>query len=97
MKITDPARDVLKEVIEENNADGLRVVIQETCCGKSPMIGLDVFEEGEARDSINGIDIAIPEEARDLMEEVEIDLVNGELVILNTVCGCGGNCDHHHE
>lgn len=92
MKISDNAKEVLLQAFEENNADGLRVAIQETCCGKCPVIGLDVYNEEDAPEEINGIKIVIPEEAKPITDEIEIDLVNGELVILNTVCGCGGGC-----
>lgn len=101
MKITDSAKEALLQVIEETQADGLRVAIQETCCGKSPVIGLDVYADQDQPEKINDISIVIPEEARDIAEGLEIDLVNGELVVLNTVCGCGGHdggcCGGHGE
>lgn len=96
MKISDNAREALKALIEENGADGLRAGIQETCCGKNPVIALDTFEEGEEPELFNEVPMVILPEAKGIMDQLEIDLVNGELVILSTVqgCGCGG---HHHE
>lgn len=35
MKITDSAREVLQQALQETGAHGLRVAIQETCCGKA--------------------------------------------------------------
>ncbi len=97
MKITDSAREVLQQALQETGAHGLRVAIQETCCGKSPVIGLDVYTEDDQPETINDINIVIPEEARDVVDGLEIDLVNGELVVLNTVCGCGGHGESHHD
>ncbi|WP_294729615.1 hypothetical protein [uncultured Faecalibaculum sp.] len=101
MRITDSAREVLQQALQETGAHGLRVAIQETCCGKSPVIGLDVYTEDDQPETINDINIVIPEEARDVVDGLEIDLVNGELVVLNTVCGCGGHeggcCGGHGE
>lgn len=95
MKISDAAKEALTAIIEENGADGLRAGIQETCCGKNPVIALDKFEEGEEPEVFNGIKMVILPDSREIMEELEIDLVNDELVILQTVGGCG--CGHHHE
>lgn len=95
MKISDNAKEVLVPLIKENGADGLRAAIQETCCGMQPVIGLDMFQEGEAPVEFNGVPMVIADEAKDIMEDLEIDLVNGELVILTTVQGCG--CGHHHD
>lgn len=92
MKITDEAKSALQNVMKENNLDGLRVVIQETCCGKSPVVGFDIYEKEETPEIINEIPVVIEADAKDDVENVVIDLVNGELALLNTVCSCSGGC-----
>ncbi len=97
MKISDAARDVLLTLTNDNKLDGVRFFIQETCCGKSQQAGLDVFGADETPEEINGVKVVFPEEGREPFENLEIDFVNGELVILNTVCGCGNSCGGCHE
>lgn len=43
MKITEEAKNVLNQVLAENNADGLLVTLQETCCGKNPVFQMAVL------------------------------------------------------
>lgn len=97
MKITEEAKNVLNQVLEENNADGLLVSLQETCCGKSPVFQIAVFDENDPIEEIDGIKVSAGEDEKTVVEDMVIDLVNGELVVLNTVCGCGGECSHDHE
>lgn len=97
MKITDEAKSVLQNTMKENNLDGLRVVIQETCCGKSPVVGFDTYAQDETPEIINEIPVVIEEDAKEDIENVVIDLVNGELALLNTVCSCSGGCSGCHE
>lgn len=102
MKITDAAKEVLTQILEENQADGLLVEIQETCCGKSPVFAIARFEEGDEPIDVDGIKMVVPDEAREDIENVVIELSDGELIVANAVCGCGGHghggCgDHDHE
>lgn len=96
MKITDEARDVLKQVFDENNANGLLVSIQETCCGKSPVFQVAILDDEDPKDEINGINVSAGKDEKEVIDDMIIDFVNGELVVLNSVCGCGdGGCGHH--
>lgn len=97
MKITEEAKNVLNQVLAENNADGLLVTLQETCCGKNPVFQMAVFDENNPVDEIDGIRVCAGEDEKSVIEDMMIDLVNGELVVLNTVCGCGDGCHHDHE
>ena len=97
MKITEEAKKVLNQVLEENKADGLLVTLQETCCGKSPVFQIAVFDENDPKEEIDGIQVSAGEDEKAVIEDMVIDLVNGELVVLNTVCGCGDGCHHDHE
>jgi Fe-S cluster assembly iron-binding protein IscA len=100
MKITPDAQKALKSVLADNNADGLLVSLQETCCGISPVFSLAVFDENDKPVDVDSIQIVVPQEAQSAIEDVTIDLVNGELVVESTggcSCssgGCGGGCSH---
>lgn len=97
MKITESAQKALKELLAANSADGLLVEIQETCCGKSPVFGLARFEEGDTPETVDGIQIVIPEEARNEIEGLTIDLEDGELIVTGAqACGCGEGCGGCH-
>lgn len=96
MKISDQAKEVLKTILKENNLDGLRVEIQESCCGKSPVIGLDTFGENEQPQMINDIAVIIPEDAKEAVEDLEIDVVDDQLVVLGSSCSCSDDCGHCH-
>lgn len=95
MKITDSARDALKNLLAENEADGLLVGIHETCCGKSPVFQLAVFDENDTPEVFNEISLVIPEPARDALDDLIIDEVNGELVVMSTAVEPGGCCGGH--
>lgn len=100
MKITDEAKNALKDVLAANEAQGLIAGIQETCCGQNPVFQMAVFDENDKPEDFNDIKVLIPEENKDAFEDLIIDVINGELVVLNAVCGCGsgeGGCCSSHE
>lgn len=97
MKITEPALAELKKLLSDNGADGLEVVLQQTCCGVSPAFQMVRFDENDTPDDIEGVKIlASDPQAKEAVADVIIDLQDGELVVFNPVCGCGGH-DHDHE
>lgn len=100
MKVTEPAKQALNQILTDNQADGLQVVLQQSCCGVSPVFQLVRFDAEDRPDDIDGIQILIDDEAREAVSEVIIDLKDGELVVYNPVCGCGSGCshdDHDHQ
>lgn len=105
MKVTDEARAVLNEVFKANSADGLLVEVHETCCGKSPVFQIAVFDENDHPVDFDGVKFVVPEEAQEMIEDMIIDFANGELVVMSATpggcSGCGGGCDshehHHHD
>lgn len=99
MKITDEAKAALSELLAANEAEGLIAGVHETCCGKNPVFQMAVYEENDAPEEYNGIKVLLPDACRDAFEDLIIDVLNGELVVLNAVCGCGeGGCgSHDHE
>lgn len=93
MKITDNAKQALNQIFEESGVDGLLVEIKETCCGKSPVFAIAKFDENDIVEDVDGVKIVIPDDAREDVENVVIELADGELVVMNAVCGCGeGGC-----
>lgn len=98
MKITEPALAELKKILAQNNADGLEVVLQQSCCGISPAFQMVRFDENDKPDDVEGILILASGDAKKAVEDVIIDLKDGELVVYNPVCGCGdGECGHDHD
>ncbi len=100
MKITLPAQEVLKQLFQENEADGLQTFFQQSCHGVMPVFQMVRFEEGDHPENIDGIAVLIDEEAHSLVEDIVIDLKEGELVLYGVHgcgdCGCEGH-DHSHE
>lgn len=97
MKITDPAKKELAKLLNDNQADGLMVVLQESCCGTSPVFQMVRFEEGDQPEEIADIKVLMDQPAKEAVEDVVIDLKDGELVVFNPVCGCGGGCGDHED
>ncbi|WP_305151159.1 hypothetical protein [uncultured Dubosiella sp.] len=97
MKITNEASPVLVQLLKEKKADGLMMEINETCCGKSPVFAIVVFDENDKPETIDGISVLIPEEQKELAEKIVIDLVNGELVVMAPEMEGGCNCHHDEE
>lgn len=96
MKITNEAKTALQTILSQNDADGLLMELSETCCGKTPMFRIAKYDETDSPKVFNDIKVVIPEEALSLADQMMIDLVDGELVVLNEVAG-GCGCSSHHE
>lgn len=108
MKITEEGKKALEDIMAQTKADGLMVEMQESCCGFTPVFRLATFDENDKPEDVDGIKIVIPEAAKELTENLVIDLSHGELVVMNAGCGCGdghghgedgccGGGHHHHE
>lgn len=97
MKITLPAQEALKQLFQENEADGLQVFFQQSCHGVMPVFQMVRFEEGDHPEDIDGIAVLVDEKAQKALEDIVIDLKDGELVLYG-VGGCGGcGCDDHDQ
>lgn len=102
MQITDEARDDLQRLIQENNAHGLRVVLEQTCCSKVPVVGLDLFNGEDAPVDINTIPVVFTDIPKEAAESLVLDKVDGQLVLMDTAekeqdCSCcagGDGCCH---
>ncbi|HEX2945711.1 MAG TPA: hypothetical protein VHT96_07125 [Clostridia bacterium] len=81
MKITDEARELIREALASNNCDCLQVVLQESCCGTSLSLGLSKLEPGDATTDINGISVIMDEQTQARAESVLLAVEDGELVM----------------
>lgn len=105
MQITEQARVMLAEILKENEADGIQAVLSMGCCGMQPMFQMVRFDETDRPEVIDGISVVYAQGAKEAVEDVIIDVQNGELVILHPVmaggCGChgheGGCCHEEHD
>ncbi len=103
MKITNEAKPQIEQVLNDKNAQGLMMEVHESCCGKSPVFALVVFDENDNPELVNGIKVLIPEQYRDLAEKITIDLIDGELFVTGVEeHECCGHHDHegccgHHD
>lgn len=62
MKITDEAKQLLERFLTEKGADGIRLSTTAGCCGPQFVISLDVPQESDKIETINGIKVAFESE-----------------------------------
>lgn len=95
MRITDGARDLIAEVLKENEAEGIRLYYVEGCCGPQFALSLDAPAEGDSVQTVNGIRVAMDFQIED-HDELTLDMEEGEngtgLVLLGAGGGCGDGC-----
>ncbi|MDV7763994.1 MULTISPECIES: adhesin [Peribacillus] len=59
MKITDGAKGLLENFLNEKGADGIRLTSVAGCCGPQFTISLDDPQESDTIETINGIKVAM--------------------------------------
>ncbi|WHZ00065.1 adhesin [Peribacillus simplex] len=59
MKITDEAKHLLVNVLNENGAEGIRLYSVAGCCGPQMALSLDAPQESDTIQTINGIKVAV--------------------------------------
>ncbi|MCM3441323.1 adhesin (plasmid) [Metabacillus halosaccharovorans] len=59
MKITDGAKELLENFLDERGAEGIRLTSVAGCCGPQFTISLDSPEGSDTVKTINGIKVAI--------------------------------------
>ncbi|UJW57019.1 adhesin [Bacillus sp. A116_S68] len=75
MIITNEAKDYLKKVLEENNADNIKVYdTGGGCCGPAIGIALDKPEEDDIVKEVNSIQVAIEKAIYPDTKKAKIDL-----------------------
>lgn len=88
MTITKEAKEALEQLFAQYGANGLRLEMQQSCCGSSPVIGIDILEEGEGQ-LVDGVRFVCDKEHEPLMQDVILDVKDGELVVINLDEGSG--------
>ncbi|MFY0803586.1 adhesin [Peribacillus frigoritolerans] len=59
MKITDGAKELLENFLNEKGAEGIRLTSVAGCCGPQFTISLDEPQESDTIETINGIKVAM--------------------------------------
>ncbi|WP_078429173.1 adhesin [Alkalihalobacterium alkalinitrilicum] len=73
MKITDKAKELLQNVLNQNGAEGIRLYAVAGCCGPQFAISLDTPQESDHVKTINNIKVAM-DPAITASEELTIDV-----------------------
>ncbi|WP_353948709.1 hypothetical protein ABNN70_02760 [Sporolactobacillus sp. Y61] len=89
LQVTDEAKEILSQSMEEHNCDCLRVDTQPGCCGVSLRFALDHKKSGEQPTPINGVPVIMNQETGQQTDSLTISVVDGSLVIDGGGCGCG--------
>lgn len=79
MIITDEARPLVLEALEQNNADSLEVAVLRSCCSSSWILGYRKLKEGDTPEIINGIPVIMDEEGKKWADNVTLEARDGEL------------------
>ncbi|WP_059106105.1 iron-sulfur cluster biosynthesis family protein [Shouchella shacheensis] len=82
MMITEAAKEVLQQSMEQENAEGIRFYSAgQGCCGPQFGVSLDAAEAGDEIKEVNGIKVAIDGSVREMAENVSLDFQNGNLIL----------------
>ncbi|OLO28164.1 adhesin [Alkalihalophilus pseudofirmus] len=73
MKITDKAKELLQNVLDQNGVEGIRLYAVTGCCGPQFAISLDTPQELDHVKTINNIKVAMDPEITS-SEELTIDV-----------------------
>ena len=90
MKITDEAKQLLENVFNQNNAEGIRLYSVAGCCGPQFAISLEQPQQSDKIEMINGIKVAVDEQitaTEDLILDKEETQEGAGLVLIGA-----GNC-----
>lgn len=90
MKITDEAKVLLKEALDEKKADGIRLRTSRSCCGTSLRFELVTITDKDTPEDINGLSVLMDEETRSWTGIVTIDAANGRLTLHDSAASCCG-------
>lgn len=92
MMITDGAKQYIQSILEEQNAESLRIFTTAGCCGPQIGMSLDAPESADEVTDVNGIRMAIAPDAKAAAESLTLDFEEqGEqsgLVMIGAPTGC---------
>jgi len=87
MNITDRAKELLENFLNEKGAEGIRLTSVAGCCGPQFTISLDQPEESDTVKTINGIKVAIDSQIP-AINELTLDTEENGLVLLGASNCC---------
>lgn len=92
MKITDEAKQYIQALLKEQQVGGLRIDAIEGCCGPQIALSLDSLKESDNTSIINGISVAIAQQAKGIIGDLTLDFeTEGEQSGL-VMIGAPNNC-----
>lgn len=92
MKITDEAKQYIQALLKEQQVGGLRIDAIEGCCGPQIALSLDSLKESDNTSIINGISVAIAQQANGIIGDLTLDFeTEGEQSRL-VMIGAPNNC-----
>jgi len=77
MKITDGAKELLENFLNEKGAEGIRLTATAGCCGPQFALTLDAPQESDTIQTINGIKVAFDSKVTGT-EELTLDKEENE-------------------
>ncbi|MFC7319722.1 adhesin [Halobacillus campisalis] len=82
MNITEEAKNVLTEAMNEQKAENIRFYFAgQGCCGPQMGLSMDAPEESDQVETINEIQVAMDSRVVDMVKEVTLDHQDGGLVL----------------
>lgn len=107
MQITDSAKVLLEQMLEEEKQNCIQFFLQDAGCHKRLCMNFISVSEGN---QINGIYVEMDNETSYMLQEIILDAQDGSLMIASTApaggcgsgcggcgggssCGCDGGCD----
>lgn len=95
MKITAEAKEILMQIMTENNAKALLMFTQSSPCGNSLKLDLYNGDDESNIELLDGVPVLIDSETQSWTEEVTIAEANGGLTMINPNSGCGSCAGCH--
>ncbi|QED49485.1 hypothetical protein [Cytobacillus dafuensis] len=90
MKITDGAKQLLENILSQNDAEGIRLNSVAGCCGPQFTISLEQPQQSDKIEMVNGIKVAVDEQitaTEELILDKEETQEGAGLVLIGA-----GNC-----
>ena len=92
MKITDDAKLVIKEALQEQNFDSVALSLKETATGYGLAMELVNKKDDDRVVNVNEIDVIMDEETELALITTIFDAQNGELVLAQEGGCCSSGC-----
>lgn len=92
MIITDEARDLLKQLMEEEHKDCLTIEINDCACHSQLIV--DFTWEANPTHIINGLPVKMSQQVAEKLSNTTINVKNGKLTFkdTNSCAGCNKDC-----